>query len=162
VEHVIKCRHCGAAHAYEHPSAKPSMIEQFDAPGCVMVWDVNDGLKPIWLCRECGSEVVAAWRRIVEVCGTDALSFSGVLRNYDRRARECGVTLSMSARPSDLIHKVLTKGPARAGEIVTRTLLTWSQVDAGLRTLIDTGLVESYNVESDPFERFRLRSRSKS
>ena len=71
------CEHCGAESAdFE--------LGQHAEVGFCRAWNINNGCVQVWLCLGCSAKVAAAWRTIVEVCGIDTVSLSGLLKQFDR------------------------------------------------------------------------------
>lgn len=73
----VTCEHCGSW-------SVDFELGQHAEVGFCRAWNINSGLVHIWLCLDCSTKVAAAWRTIVDVCGTDAVSLSGFLKQFDR------------------------------------------------------------------------------
>ena len=51
-----------------------------DETGYCAIWDVSNGLTPIWLCPSCTARVRPAWAVIVETAKTERLGLAGFLK----------------------------------------------------------------------------------
>jgi hypothetical protein len=81
---TIRCP-CGAEAHYERAS---SLLDIARQTGFSSIWDVTNGLSPIWLCPQDARRVKAAWLSIVEVTKTETIMMTGFLANFQERDGE--------------------------------------------------------------------------
>jgi hypothetical protein len=57
--------------------------------GCV--WDINNGLTPMWFCRSCFGRIASAWRLITGLVGHDHINMVGVLKRAAKLGSDEGL-----------------------------------------------------------------------